>query len=114
MYNLVEFWELSRLKIVNLFFLMMWLSGCAVYKPFVDRRREAGAKTPETLYVGASTPESPAICYNSLTTPYEEVKKMADEECRRQGTGTMAEPVNQTVFTCRIFVPNHLFFKCVK
>lgn len=110
----MEFWKLSRLKLWNLWFLVLLVSGCSLYQPFVDRRREAGAKTPEKLYVGRSKPDKPAICYNSLFTPYEEVKKMADEECVKQGTGTRAEPVSQSIFTCRILTPNHLYFKCVK
>ena len=110
----MEFLELSRLKLANLLFLLILLGGCSVFQPFVDRRREAGAKTPETLYVGKSTPEAPAICYNSIWTPVEEVKKMADEECRKQETGSRAVPVKQTVFTCRVLLPNHYYFKCVK
>ena len=110
----MEFLELSRLKLANLLFLLILLGGCSVFQPFVDRRREAGAKTPETLYVGKSTPEAPAICYNSIWTPVEKVKKLADEECRKQETGSRAVPVKQTVFTCRVLLPNHYFFKCVK
>lgn len=82
-------------------------------QPFVDRRREAGAKTPETLYVGKSTPEAPAICYNSIWTPVEEVKKMADEECRKQETGSRAVPLSKPSLP-RVLLPNHYFFKCVK
>lgn len=34
---------------------------------------------------------------------------MADEECRKQETGSRAVPVKQTVFTCRVLLPNHYF-----
>ncbi len=105
---------MSRLKIINLLTLTALVSACSQLDAFVDRRREAGAKTPDRLYVGASTPEAPAVCYNSLLTPYKEVKKLADEECVRQKTGTHAEPVRQTLFTCRLLVPNHYYFKCEK
>lgn len=104
---------MSRLKLANLCFLAL-LGGCSLLDPFVDRRREAGAKTPETLYIGASKPEMPAICYNRLVTPFAEVQKMANEECVRQETGTHAVPVKQTVFTCRVLIPNHYYFKCEK
>lgn len=110
----MEFLDLSRLKIINLLTLAALASACSQLDAFVDRRREAGAKTPDRLYVGASTPEAPAVCYNSLLTPYKEVKKLADEECVRQKTGTHAEPVRQTLFTCRLLVPNHFYFKCEK
>lgn len=90
------------------------LVSCSQFRPFVDRRREAGVKNLANLYVGKSTPENPAVCYNSLYTPYSEVKKLADEVCINEKTGTHAVPVKQTYFTCRILVPNHFYFKCEK
>lgn len=90
------------------------LSSCSLLDPFVDRRRNAGERDMTKLYVGASKPDAPAICYNILTTDYEEVKKMADEECIKHKTGTHAVPVKQTQFTCRLFLPTHIYFKCVK
>lgn len=85
-----------------------------MFQPFVDRRREAGAPSPDKLYVGLSTPENPAICYNALYTPFKEVQALANKECVRQNTGTRAEPLRQSVFTCRVLIPNHYVFKCVK
>lgn len=105
---------MSRLNLVNAAVLAAMLAGCAQLGPFVDRRRNAGAKTEAALYVGRSKPGNPAICYNSLITPYSEVKKLADEDCRKEGKGSRAEPVRQSVFTCRVLVPNHYYFKCVK
>lgn len=94
--------------------LTAMLCSCSQFRPFVDRRREAGAKTPQSLYVGASKPEAPAVCYNSLWTPYADVKKLADEVCINEKTGTHATPVRQTYFSCRLLVPNHFYFKCEK
>lgn len=107
---------MSRLKISSLVLAALLLGACSQLKPFEDRRREAGAKRtpPGPVYVGASTPQNPAICYNILFTPYAEVKKLADEVCRREETGSHAVPVRQTVFTCRVLVPNHYYFKCEK
>lgn len=105
---------MSRLNLISLIVLCTMLGSCAIFNPFVDRRREAGAKDLESLYIGESKPEAPAVCYNLLRTRYSEVKKMADEECISQKTGTHAEPVKQTVLTCRLLVPNHYYFKCVK
>lgn len=99
----------------NLFFLVLlglFINACSITAPFVDRRREAGASTPATLYVGASKPERPAVCYNALTTPYAEVLALANQECIKQKTGSYAVPEKQTSFTCRLFVPNHFYFKC--
>ena len=41
-------------------------------------------------------------------------KKLADEECVKHKTGTHAVPVRQTQFTCRLFLPTHIYFKCEK
>ncbi len=105
---------MSRLKLINLAVLAALCCSCSQLRPFVDRRREAGAKTPETLYVGKSTPERPAICYNSLYTPYADVKKLADDVCIKEKTGTYAVPQKQTYFSCKLLVPNHFYFKCEK
>ena len=52
------------------------IGGCSQLDPFIDRRRNAGEKDMTKLYVGRSTPENPAVCYNILTTSYAEVKKL--------------------------------------
>lgn len=103
---------MSRGNLGFILVLSFLLNACSITAPFVDRRREAGAATPETLYIGESKPDKPAICYNALSTPYAEVLKLANEECRRQKTGTYAVPVRQTVFTCRVLIPNHYYFEC--
>ncbi len=99
----------------NLFFLVLlslFINACSITAPFVDRRREAGAQTQASLYVGASTPERPAICYNALTTPYKDVLALATQECIKQKTGSYAVPEKQTSFTCRLLIPNHFYFRC--
>ena len=103
---------MASTKIINIAVLVSLLCGCAQFKPFVDRRREAGGFSDGALSVGKSTPENPAICYNVLYTPYSEVQTLADEECKKHKTGNKAVPVKQTVFTCRLLVPNHYYFKC--
>ena len=93
--------------------LTVFLSSCASqFGPFVDRRREAGGLADGSLYVGVSTPEKPAICYNKLYTSFDEVQEMAKNECIENKTGNYAEPLEETSFTCRFFVPNHYYFKC--
>lgn len=103
-----------KLKIVNLLILALFLSSCSQFGPFVDRRREAGGLANGALYVGKSTPKEPAVCYNRLYTSYAEVKALADAECVKNNTGTHAEPVKETVLSCRLLIPNHYYFKCVK
>ena len=99
---------------LNLVLLCLVLNACSLVEPFVDRRREAGAKDEAHLYVGASKPNAPAICYNKIYTDYAEVKALADAECVKYGTGTHAVPVKETVLTCRLLVPNHYYFRCEK
>ena len=103
---------MASMKIINIAVLASLLCGCAQFKPFVDRRREAGGFADGALYVGESTPKNPAVCYNALYTPFSEVQNLADEECKKNKTGNKAVPLKQTVFTCRLLVPNHYYFKC--
>ncbi len=105
---------MSRLKLINLLLLVSFLSACAQFGPFVDRRREAGGLADGALYVGKSTANEPAVCYNRLYTSYNEVKALADAECVKNKTGTKAEPIKETVFSCRLLIPNHYYFKCVQ
>ena len=107
---------MSRLKISTIVLAALIINACSIFAPFEDRRRETGVKTskPGPVYVGKSTPQNPAICYNSLFTPYKDVKKLANDVCKREETGTHAVPQKQTIFTCRVLIPNHFYFKCEK
>ena len=109
----MEFFKLSRPKRLFVLLLIAYLGGCAWVKPYVDRRREAGISDPDKLYIGLSKPDKPAICYNKWASDYAEVKKLADEECVKQKTGSHAEPVEQKIMSCKLFTPNHFIFKCV-
>lgn len=104
---------MSRIKTLLLISTLFALSACSLLDPFVDRRREAGVDDISKLYVGKSTLENPAICYNKWTSTFEEVQAMADEECVKNGTGTKAVFEKKSVFSCRVLIPNHLYFKCV-
>lgn len=108
----MEFYDLSSRFFLSVLLLTLFVNACSFTAPFVDRRREAGAQTQESLYVGDSTPERPAICYNALTTPYADVLALANQECIKHKTGSYAVPEKQTSFTCRIFIPNHFYFRC--
>lgn len=105
---------MSTLKMLLACITLLSISACALFDPFVDRRREPGTMDKEKLYVGSSTPSEPAICYNSAITSMEEVQKLADEECVKHQTGDRAMLVDNTVLTCRVLLPNHAHFKCVK
>ena len=102
---------MSSLKIINFLIFVSFLSSCAQFEPFVDRRREAGGFESGALYVGRSTPENPAVCYNKLVN-FEKVQKLADEECIKHNTGTHAVFEKDTLFTCRLIFPRHAYFRC--
>lgn len=97
---------MSTLKLSLLLFMVTGIAACA---PFEDRRREPGT---EYVYVGASKPGNPAVCYNPLLTTPEEVKSMADELCRQHQAKTHAVLVDNDVFTCRLFIPSKAYYKC--
>ena len=108
----MEFFKLARTNF--LFLLLTFLfTACSVLDPYFDRKRDAGAPE-DKLYVGRSKKDAPSICYNLLTTDYETVKKLADDECLKYKTGTHAVPVNQEAFSCRLLLPARINFKCEK
>jgi hypothetical protein len=95
-------------------FILCLTAACSLVEPFVDRRRNAGVENINDLYVGRSTPTSPAICYNGLIADDEQIQALADKECEKHNTGTHAVKTHSTNFTCKIFLPSHAYFKCVK
>lgn len=70
----MEFFKLSRVKFGFAAALFLLLGACSFLPPFIDRQRNAGVHDISKLYVGRSTPENPAVCYNGWTTTYDEVK----------------------------------------
>lgn len=105
---------MSSLKIMTAVFIFFAVGACSLFQPFVDRRRNAGVQDMSRLYVGRSKPQAPAICYNKLWTDEAQVQKMADAECQKQGTGSHAEKTSESSLTCKVFLPTHAYFKCVK
>ena len=104
---------MARVKFINIIVFIAILCGCtSQLGPFIDRRREAGGFNNGALYIGASTPENPAICYNKLYTSFDKIQKLADEECIKNKTGNLATPWKETLLTCRLLTPNHYYFKC--
>ena len=93
--------------------LLLFVTACSQVEPFVDSRREAGQTGPR-LYVGSSQKDAPAVCYNGLWTDAEEVQKLADDVCVKNGTGTKAVFDRKEKFSCRILTPQKSFFKCVR
>lgn len=110
----MEFFKLSRAKILNIVLLATVVSGCNIFNPYVDRRRNPGTSDVSKLYTGMSKEDAPAICYNQLLTTDEELQKMADEECLKNRTGTHAEFVEKDGFSCKVLLPATAYYKCVK
>ncbi len=104
---------MSSLKIVTAILIVCGLSACALFDPFVDRRRNAGAQDISHLYVGKSKINAPAICYNGLWTDEQTLQNMADDECQKHNTGTHAIKTHKTSFSCKLFLPSHAYYKCV-
>ena len=109
----MEILKLSRKKMAQAVLLVLFLGACSLTQPFVDRRREAGM-TGAGLYVGASKTDAPVVCYNGWVTDFEEVQKMADDECVKHNTGTSASLENEDRFSCRLFTPTYAKFQCVR
>lgn len=101
---------MSTLKLSILIFLCAVVSACSQLAPFEDRRREPGT---EYVWVGASKPDRPAICYNPLFYKQEKIKDKADELCKKENASSHAEFVDVDYFTCRLLVPSKAYYKCV-
>lgn len=86
--------------------LALALGGCAS-APYVDSRREAGQREP----VGASSADMVAICYSRQGATAEEVRQLAESECAK--TGRAAELAGQTDWSCTLFAPTRIFYRCV-
>ena len=86
------------------------VSACAQFSPFEDRRREPGTMY---VYVGASKPEAPVICYNPLWHNKEQTDSLADSICKQNDDTTHAEQKSKDYFSCRLFVPARAYYKCV-
>ena len=95
-------------------FILFFVSSCSLFEPFIDRRRNAGVEDIKNLYVGRSTPTNPAVCYNGLITNETEIQALADAECKKHNTGTKAVKTHTSKFTCKMFLPSHDYFECVK
>lgn len=101
----------ANFKLIISSALILTLSACSFWQPYVDRRRNAG-NPPDRLYVGRSTPYNPSICYNGWVSDVNEVQKLADEECLKYKTGDKAVLLQTKSFDCKIFVPSRANFKC--
>lgn len=110
----MEILKLSSQKFTLMTIIMLFLSGCSMLNPYIDRRRNPGVQDVSQLYSGPSTPEKPVICYNPLWTDEAELQQMADNECLKHKTGTRAEFVKKTYFDGKLLLPSHAHYQCLK
>ena len=89
------------------FILMLFLSGCAQFQPFVDARREAG----QVATIGQSTPDRVAICYNPLWSDSAQVENLAIEICAQTKRKPLVD--GKKYFTCTLTSPITAFYKCI-
>lgn len=109
----MEILKLSSQKLILAGLFVLFLGGCGVLQPFIDRRRNPGHDTSH-LYIGPSKIDAPVICYNPLLTDNEVLQKMADEECQKHQTGDHAELVKKRHFDGRLLLPSRAYYKCIK
>ena len=110
----MEILQLSSQKLILWCLFCIFLGGCGILSPYVDRRRNPGVDDINRLYTGPSKPSKPVICYNGLITDDEELQQMADEECVKHRKGTHAVFVKKTYFDGKLLLPNHAHYECVK
>ena len=89
----------------GLFALTLLLNACGT-APYVDSRREAGQRDP----VGTSTADMVAICYSSQSATPEEIHNLAVSECAK--TGRVPELAGQAEWSCTLFAPTRIFYRC--
>ena len=111
---LVEFLKLSSQKLVFVSIIALFVTGCSLFNPYIDRRRNPGVQDLKLLYSGPSTPENPVICYNPFYSSETELQALADAECQKHGTGKKAEFVKKTRFDGKLLLPYHAHYQCVK
>lgn len=109
----MEFLKLSSPKICIAGMFMLFLSGCSLFNPYIDRHRNPGVSDVSQLYIGPSKPNAPVVCYNPLLTDDAELQQIADEECRKHGTGVRAEFVEKTHFDGKLLLPSHAHYRCI-
>ena len=90
------------------FLILFALAGCSQTNAFVDSRREAG----QTYKVGQSTPDKVAICYRFWEKEQKKIMELAVNECAKTGRRPVFS--HKEKFNCRLFIPNTVFFDCVK
>ena len=89
-----------------LFLLFFCLSACSQFEPFEDMRREAG----QIPTVGQSSNDYPAICYNPIWHNETQIQKLAEEACAQ--TNRTAVLQEEKSFSCRLFTPTTVIYKC--
>ena len=110
----MEILKLSSQKITLGCLFLLFLSGCSLFNPYIDRRRNPGVADINKLYTGPSKPDKPVICYNGWFTDDTTLQQMADAECIKHGTGTKAEFIQKTHFDGKLLLPSHAHYQCIK
>lgn len=105
---------MSSQKLIFISLIAFFITGCSLLEPYADRRRNPGTQNLSELYLGPSTPENPAICYNPFYSDENELKAIADAECQKHKTGDYAQFVKKTTFDGKLLLPNHAHYKCIK
>ena len=94
------------MKNIFVFISLFCLCACSQFEPFEDMRREAG----QIEFVGKSSNDTPAICYNPIWHNEQQVLLLAEQACAR----TKRKPVFQEtkILSCRFVNPSTAIYKC--
>lgn len=104
---------MSRQKLLLALIFTFFISGCNLFSPYVDSRRNPGVKDLSLLYSGPSKPDKPVICYNPLITNTQELQQVAVEQCQKNQTGNNAKFVKITRFDGKLLLPYHAHYECI-
>lgn len=86
--------------------LVLFLSACGQFGPYVDSHREAG----QVQLRGQSTLDKVAVCYNPLWSDKKQVEELAKSECQK----TSRHPIYADTkwFSCSLLNPSTAFYDC--
>ena len=92
----------------SIFGLVLLVSACGQFSPFIDAHREAG----QVELVGQSKPDRVAVCYNPIWSDKKFIKELADRECAK--TKRKAVYDDTKWFSCCLVNPTTAFYNCQK
>lgn len=85
--------------------VLLYVTACASFAPFVDTYSGVGNKE-----VRRSTPNHVAICFNHKNSDEKSLQQLADEECAK--TNRRAVYKSTVDWSCSLTAPSTIYFDC--